>query len=235
MQRSNQLSQATLPCALHFTICIKHSPCFFAKINTQAVHMKSSKLFSAFLDLIEVTFIGVAVFVIVYLFIGQPLEITGTSMEPTLANGEMIIAEKMTSRLDKLERGDIVVFKQPENKNVFVIKRIVGLPGDEITLTKDSVYINGTALNEDYVKTHQILVGKEQETINVATNSYFLMGDNRSNSTDSRKWGPIDEQDIVGKAVIVFSPFEKARLIESDFSIETLKAKVLGIAQASEK
>ncbi len=196
--------------------------------------MKSSKILNFLLDLIEVTFIGVAVFVVVYLFIGQPLEITGTSMEPTLDNGEMIIAEKMTSRLDKLKRGDIVVFKQPENKNVFVIKRIVGLPGDTITLTKASVYVNGSELNEDYVKTHQILVGTEEENIEVPLGSYFLMGDNRGNSTDSRKWGPIAQQDVVGKAVIVFSPFEKARVIESDLSIESLKAKILGIAQASE-
>ncbi len=182
----------------------------------------------------EVTFIGVAVFVVVYLFIGQPLEITGTSMEPTLDNGEMIIAEKMTSRLDKLERGDIIVFKQPENKNIFVIKRIVGLPGDTITLTKESVFVNGSELNEDYVKTHQILVGSEEENIEVPLGSYFLMGDNRGNSTDSRKWGPIAQGDVVGRAVIVFSPVEKARIIESGISVESIKAKILGIAQASE-
>jgi signal peptidase I len=195
--------------------------------------MKTSKIFSFFLDLIEVTFIGVAVFVVVYLFIGQPLEITGTSMEPTLDNGEMIIAEKMTSRLDKLERGDIVVFKQPENPNIFVIKRIVGLPGESITLTKQAVFVNGSELQEDYVKTHQILPTEQEEIIEVPADSYFLMGDNRANSTDSRKWGPITQENIVGKAVLVFSPISKARVIESDLSLQNIKAKLLGNAQAS--
>lgn len=197
--------------------------------------MKSSKILNFFLDLVEVTIVGVAVFVIVYLFIGQPLEITGTSMEPTLDNGEMIIAEKMTSRLDKLERGDIVVFKQPENPNIFVIKRIVGLPGETLTLSEKSVYINGSMLEEDYVKTHQALLTAQDKDIEIPQDSYFLMGDNRANSTDSRKWGPILEQDIVGKAVIVFSPISNARLIESDLSVQNFKAKLLGSAKASEQ
>lgn len=197
--------------------------------------MKSSKILNFFLDLVEVTIVGVAVFVIVYLFIGQPLEITGTSMEPTLDNGEMIIAEKMTSRLDKLERGDIVVFKQPENPNIFVIKRIVGLPGETLTLSEKSVYINGSMLEEDYVKTHQALLTAQDKDIEIPQNSYFLMGDNRANSTDSRKWGPISEQDIVGKAVIVFSPISNARLIETDLSVQNFKAKLLGSAEASEQ
>ena len=194
--------------------------------------MKSSKIVSFILDFIEVIVIGVSVFIVVYLFIGQPLEITGTSMEPTLDNGEMIIAEKMTKRLDKLERGDIVIFRQPENKNVYVIKRIIGLPGDNIRLTSNQIFINGAELDEGYVKSHQNLITDEEKYIEVPKSSYFLMGDNRANSTDSRKWGPIEEVDIVGKAVLVFSPFSHARLIESDLSVDSLKAKVLGSASA---
>jgi signal peptidase I len=195
--------------------------------------MKPS-LISAIIDLVEILFIGVAVFVLVYLFIGQPLEISGTSMEPTLHDKEMIIAEKLSSKMAKLERGDIIVFKQPENRTIFVIKRIIGLPGETVHLKQgEAITVNGTSLTEKYLKKESPFTG-EEITITVPQGSFYLMGDNRKNSTDSRKWGPIPQEDIVGKAVLVFNPISEARIINHAGTVKDLTQKVFRMVEALE-
>ncbi|MEN9389331.1 MAG: hypothetical protein RLY61_415 [Candidatus Parcubacteria bacterium] len=195
--------------------------------------MKPS-LISAIIDLVEILFIGVAVFVLVYLFVGQPLEITGTSMEPTLHDKEMIIAEKLSSKMAKLERGDIVVFKQPENRTIFVIKRIIGLPGETIHLQQDEpVSVNGKGLTEKYLIEETPYTG-EEITVTVPPDAFYLMGDNRKNSTDSRKWGPIPQEDVIGKAVLVFNPISDARIINHAGTMKDLTQKVFRMVEALE-
>lgn len=195
--------------------------------------MKPS-LISAIIDLVEILFIGVAVFVLVYLFVGQPLEITGTSMEPTLHDKEMIIAEKLSSKMAKLERGDIIVFKQPENRTIFVIKRIIGLPGETVHLKQgEPVSINGKLLTEKYLNKEPPFTG-EEITITVPQGSFYLMGDNRKNSTDSRKWGPIPQEDVIGKAVLVFNPISDARIINHAGTMKDITQKVFKMVEALE-
>lgn len=227
MQRSNQLSQAA-----------KKNNAIFAIIYIQDIKefskMKPS-IIRAVIDFTEIVFIGVAVFIIVYLFVGQPLEITGTSMEPTLHNKEMIIAEKLSSKMAKLQRGDIIVFKQPENRTIFVIKRIIGLPGEVVHLKQgQNIAINGNILTENYLGENFPYTGEEL-TITVPADSYFLMGDNRKNSTDSRKWGPIPQKDVVGKAVLVFNPLSNARIINHAGELKDLTQRLIKLVEALEK
>ena len=193
-----------------------------------------SNLSSSIIDVFEVMFIGVAVFAIVYLFVGQPLEITGSSMEPNLHNGEMIIAEKVSSKLSRFKRGDIVVFKQPENKQIFVIKRIIGLPGESLTLKREGIYTEGNLIDESFLTTGTLPFSGDEEVIKIPNDSYYLMGDNRGNSTDSRKWGPIAREDIVGKAVLVFNPFSKARFINTTFELEDIRQRAVRFVEAFE-
>lgn len=186
--------------------------------------LKKANKFTVFLlDLIEISFIAVAVFVLVWAFVGQPLEITGDSMEPTLHNQEQIISEKISGNFSELKRGQIVVFKHPDRPDVLVIKRVVGLPQEKLEIKDGGVYINDNLLEEPYTK-GEVTYGSEvihsNVNIIIPSDHYVLFGDNRSNSTDSRKWGTIPEEDIVGRGFIVFYPITNIRIIDSNFGVQ---------------
>lgn len=168
-------------------------------------------------DFLEVLVIGVAVFALAWIFLAEPLEVTGASMEPTLLNSEQIIVEKLSMNLNDLKRGDIIVFNSPQNPDVLLVKRLIGLPGDKVMISEGSVYLNGEKLEEMYVGA-QITEGKkklpEGQLATVPVDTFFLLGDNRENSTDSRDFGPIKQDEVVGKAVVVYYPLSNIRKIE---------------------
>lgn len=177
-----------------------------------------SKHKETFLDLLEIALVGTAVFFLVYIFIGQLLQVTGDSMHPTLKNQEQIIAEKLSIRFRPLERGEIVVFKHPTIKDRLLIKRVIALPDDTMFLSKGDIYVNGTLLKEHYLANGNYTLGKNEireEEEYVVTKGYVLMGDNRLESSDSREFGPIALENIVGRALIVYYPLENFRLIHN--------------------
>jgi signal peptidase I len=179
---------------------------------------KLSTLSDLFLDLLEIAIIGVTVFVLVYIFIGQLLEVTGNSMEPTLHDQEQIIAEKISLKFKPLTRGEIVIFRHPENNERLLIKRVVGLPGERIKIENGFVYINGEVLKEPYLKEQGVNEGNknliEGVEYHITGNSYVLLGDNRRESSDSRSFGTIREELILGRSLMVYYPFNHIRLIE---------------------
>ncbi|MFH1648915.1 MAG: signal peptidase I [Patescibacteria group bacterium] len=168
-------------------------------------------------DFFEITFIAVTVFVVVYVFVGQLLEVTGESMLPNFEDKEQIIAEKISVKFSDLERGEVVIFRHPEQRDKLIIKRVIGLPGETIKLDSGYVYINGEKLSEDYVKekdtTSSGQVIKEGTEYEIAENSYIFLGDNREKSTDSRDWGAVSKDLIVGRGVLVYYPVEKFRIL----------------------
>ncbi len=170
------------------------------------------------LDFVEITIIGTTIFLLVYLFIGQLLEVTGESMIPTLADKEQVIAEKLSMKINPLETGEIVVFRHPEQHTRLLIKRIIGLPDEKLKIMDGQVYINGTLLEEPYLKNGIITKPAEHMSegveYKIPGNSYILMGDNRGKSSDSRHLGAIREELIVGKALLVYYPLNNFRLIE---------------------
>ncbi len=173
------------------------------------------------IDLIEYTVIGLAVFIFTYIFAGQLLRVTGDSMVPNFHNGEQIIAEKISLRFEEPKRGEVVIFKHPMSPEKLMIKRVIALPGETIKISSDNkVYINNQPLNEPYLETNTLTmpgkVLKEDEEFKVPQNSYILMGDNRSNSSDSREWGPITRNDMVGKGFLVYYPVQRMRFIQRD-------------------
>lgn len=172
-----------------------------------------------FADFTEVLIIGVAVFALAWVFLAEPLEVTGDSMEPTLHNKEQILVEKVSMNFDELQRGDIIVFNSPENPKILVIKRIIGIPGDIVVIEDNAVILNGQQLKELYLKEGTITEAKNTLEEGVKTqvpfNSYIVLGDNRTNSTDSRDFGPIKEEEIVGKAIMVYYPFSNNRMIKN--------------------
>lgn len=172
----------------------------------------------AFVDLLEFIFIGAAVFVLTFIFIAQPLEITGDSMQPNFHDKEQIIAEKLSIKIEDIKRGEVVIVNHPENEGVLLIKRVVGLPGEQISIHEGAVYINNNKLDESYLTDGVITYGKkaleENVEYEIPMEEYIVMGDNRENSTDSRYWGPVHKNDIVGRGFLVYYPLENIRLVE---------------------
>jgi signal peptidase I len=152
---------------------------------------------------------SVLIAVILIVFIYQPVKVEGTSMMPTLSDQERIFINKFTYHyLGNIERGDMVVFKYPLDTSKSYIKRVVGLPGDRVRIDDGQVYVNGTKLDEAYVPEEY----RDHQSFNqekVPADKYFVLGDHRSSSNDSRAWGFVDRKYIYGKAVFVYWPLDK--------------------------
>ncbi|OGK30182.1 signal peptidase I [Candidatus Roizmanbacteria bacterium RIFCSPLOWO2_01_FULL_42_14] len=162
------------------------------------------------MDILEtVTFVG-SIFIVVYLFVMQPNEVRGQSMDNTFRNGEYILTNKLAYKFGEPQQGDVVVFKSPEDKDIDFIKRIIGIPGDKIMIKNGQVIINGMALSETYIlpPTYPLEGGYLQDgtEITVPENHLFVMGDNRPRSSDSRAFGPVPIQDIIGKVFFRYFP-----------------------------
>ena len=126
-------------------------------------------------------------------------------MVPNFANGELLLTEKVTYRFYPPARGDVIVFKAPGPQNVDFIKRIIGLPGDTVKIADGSVFINGQKLDEPY----EAQQTQGDENITLSPNKYFVLGDNRGASSDSRVFGPIDKSSFNGRAWVVYFPLFK--------------------------
>ncbi len=170
-----------------------------------------------FLDLLEAGIIGLVVFSLVYFLVGQLMEVTGSSMQPTLENKEQIFAEKISVKMEPPSRGDIVIFKHPENNKRLLIKRVVGLPNEQIEILNGVVFINEKQLAEEYINTKNSTQGKlqihENEKYTIPENQYLLLGDNREESSDSRQIGFIPRDLIIAKVFAVYFPLKNFRLL----------------------
>ena len=145
-------------------------------------------------------------------FVAQAFRVQGTSMLPVLADSERIIVNKFVYRFRTIERGDVVVFWFPKDPSVSFIKRVVGLPGDTVELRRGVVYVNGQRIDESYVLS-SFRDDESHEPVTVAKGYYYVLGDHRSSSNDSRSWGEVPEKYIYGKAFFRFWPLSKVGLI----------------------
>lgn len=168
------------------------------------------RLGAFFLDILEVVVFAVGIFFFVYLLIMRPHKIKGQSMSPNYPDGEYLLTEKVTYYLRNPERGDIVVFTPPISNTDEFIKRVIATPGETIKVSNGHVYINGQLLEEDYLKSTVLTSGgdylAEDTDYTVPEGKYFVLGDNRPNSSDSRFWGPITKAEISGRAWIIYWP-----------------------------
>ncbi len=176
------------------------------------------------MDILEtVVFVG-SLFMVVYLFILQPNQVKGISMVPTFKDGDYILTSKITYKIRGPKRGDVIVLQSPNNPDIDYIKRIIGLPGDEIMVQNGNVYLNGELLVEPYisVKTntwqgegHYL---KEGVPVVVPPGYVFVMGDNRPRSSDSREFGPIPIQHIIGLVFYRYYPPGSVGWIKNPFA-----------------
>jgi signal peptidase I len=163
--------------------------------------------------------------VLVVVFVVQPVKVEGTSMLPRLHDGERIFVNKLIYYgLPKLSRGDIVVFWPPHDPSKSYIKRIIGLPGETVEVREGRIRINNRELEEPYLDPQLNLSHMNQPPVIVKEHYYFVMGDNRDNSSDSRFWGLVPEKYIYGKALFRYWPLSNASLITHETDYNTVPA-----------
>lgn len=151
--------------------------------------------------------------VLIIRFAVENFRVDGQSMEPTLHNEEYILVDKAVYLLHPPERGDVIVFKYPRDPQVDYVKRIIAIPGDTISVVGQTVTVDGVVLNEFYVNKDDPNNPFSSFTNRlVGPNEYFVMGDNRGNSSDSREWGYVPRQNIIGRAELVYWPFNETNL-----------------------
>lgn len=171
-----------------------------------------------FLDLLQTIVLALAIFMLTYLLLVQPNEVKGNSMHPNFVDRERLLTEKVTYRFSNPQRGDVIVFEAPPDRQKDFIKRVIALPGETIEIKDNRVYINKQILDESYldssVLTHSGAYLSESRAVTLGDNEYFVMGDNRDHSSDSRSWGTITRDKIVGKAWFVYWPLQKLSLIQ---------------------
>ncbi len=153
-------------------------------------------------------FFSILVSFFIILFVYQPVKVEGGSMEPGLEDQERIFINKLVYRWEGIGRGDIVVFRYPRDPHKSFIKRVVGLPGDRVRIAFGHVYLNGKLVEEAYVPEDFLDTRSYPESV-VPANAYFVLGDHRSMSNDSRDFGPVPRSYIYGKAVFGYWPMEK--------------------------
>ncbi len=166
-------------------------------------------------DIVRFTIIALLIVIPLRMFVAQPFIVSGDSMFPTFHNSEYLIIDELSYRITDPHRGDVIVFRYPKNPSRFFIKRVIGLPGETITIHNNKVTIvntdnpQGFVLDEPYVD--DPVLGNV--TTVLKDNEYFVMGDNRPASSDSRAWGPLPENYIIGRAFLRILPINKASIM----------------------
>jgi signal peptidase I len=155
--------------------------------------------------------VGVSAFIILFLY--QPVKVEGTSMLPGLQDQERIFINKFVYELEPIHRGDIVVFRYPKDTSKSFIKRVIAVGGDRVKIVRGEVYVNGNAINEPYIP-QKFMDYRSYPEITVPPNSFYVLGDHRSLSNDSRDFGPVNREYLTGKAVLIYWPVQNFGLLQ---------------------
>jgi signal peptidase I len=164
------------------------------------------------IDIARFLILAIIIVVPIRVFIAQPFIVSGASMEDTFHSGEYLIVDQVTYRFHEPKRGDVIIFRYPKDPSKFFIKRVIGLPGDTVSIEGSTITItntespNGFVVNEPYIKS-MVNGTYLQETL--GDREYFVMGDNRDQSSDSRVWGVLQEERIIGRALFRLFPLRE--------------------------
>lgn len=172
-------------------------------------------------EIIEFAIIALLIVLPVRWFVAQPFIVSGASMEDTFHTGEYLIIDQLTYHFEEPQRGDVIVFKYPQDPSKYFIKRIIGLPGDTIDIQGNTVTLTTQdgetiTLDEPYIKS---MAENTTLTEELGEREYFVMGDNRDASSDSRVWGVLQKDKIVGRAFLRLFPFDEAQLLPGEYDI----------------
>lgn len=170
-----------------------------------------TKLLRILLSGLETAALSLLLFLAVGSLLGR-VRIESISMEPTLYRGEYILVNRVAGLGGDFQRGDVIVFKYPPDPDVQYIKRVIGLPGDQVLVSDGRVFVNGNPISEPYVMAAPTYIG----IWNIPSGSYFVLGDNRNHSNDSHVWGMVPRENIVGKAEFIYWPLHEAGIIPTE-------------------
>ncbi len=171
---------------------------------------------------VQVIVIALIVALPIRFFIAEPFIVQGASMDPTFSTGQFLIVDRVTYRFEEPHRGDVIVFEYPNNPSVYYIKRIIGLPGETVEVRGGEVFVmntlhpDGLKLDEPYVDASH----NSSDTIRekLGDTEYFVMGDNRAQSSDSRVWGPLKRDLIVGRPIIRLTPLSAISVFPGEYT-----------------
>lgn len=177
--------------------------------------------FTFVFELLKIVVISLAIIIPVRYYLIQPFYVKGASMEPNFYDREYLIIDEISYRFNEPERGDIIVFKYPKDPQEYFIKRIIALPGEEIQIKDEKITIyskanpNGFVLTEDYINPEVKTRGLTEEKITLGPKEYYVLGDNRNQSKDSRSFGAVDESFIIGRVMFRGWPFTRVTVFET--------------------
>ncbi len=146
-------------------------------------------------------------------FIAQPFLVSGASMVPTFNPREYLVIDRWTYRTEKPERGEVVVFKYPLDPSTFFIKRVIGLPGETVRIEGGEVHVVSGEVEQILSEPYRSGAMKEDSSITLADDEYFMLGDSREASSDSRVWGPVKERYLVGRPIVRLFPFARVEIM----------------------
>lgn len=180
------------------------------------------RIYYFLLDTIQTILIVASVLMVLYAFVVQPNQVSGSSMYPTFKDKEYLLSNLLNVRLDKYTRGDVIVFHPPVEHDKLYIKRVIGLAGDTVMIKDGKVYLNGAVLDESsylqpMVETYGENFLHEGATVVVPEGFLFVMGDNRPGSSDSREWGFVDKTQVLGESMVRIFPLNKFKIIHNPF------------------
>ncbi|MDO8658642.1 MAG: signal peptidase I [Candidatus Levybacteria bacterium] len=179
-------------------------------------------IYAFFIDTIQTFLLAASVFLVIYIFVFRPFQVNGASMYPNFVDGEHVLTNLISIRFENPKKGEVIVFKAPRDEEKDFIKRVIGTPGDTVSVKNGDVYVDNEKLDQsgflkDDIKTYSGSFLREGETITVPQDKYFVMGDNRPYSSDSREWGFVTKKEIIGQSLFVYWPFNKMRVIKNPF------------------
>ena len=170
---------------------------------------------SAFKEILTFVVLAVIIVIPIRIFVAQPFVVEGESMHPTFESGDYLVVDELTYRFSEPKRGDVVVFRYPGDPKIFYIKRIIGLPGETVHIDHGETKITKTdgtevVLDESYVVAEDATYTQDKT---LGVDQFFVMGDNRPQSSDSRVWGPLPKDDIMGRAYLRLLPPNKVSVL----------------------
>jgi len=181
------------------------------------------KIYNFFIDTVQTLLLVFAVFLVIYVFLFRPFQVSGNSMDPTFRDKQYVLTNIIGLKISDPKKGDVVVFKSPPEPEKDYIKRVIGSPGDVVAIKDGNVYINGKILDESKylapsVRTYGGSFLHENVLVTVPPDSYLVMGDNRGRSSDSRQWGFIPLKLIIGKSFFVYWPLDKIEILKNPYN-----------------
>lgn len=167
------------------------------------------------MEIVRFALIALVIVLPIRFFVAQPFIVSGASMEDTFHHNEYLIVDQLSYRFHEPERGDVIIFRYPRDPSKYFIKRIIGMPGDTVTIENGVVQIANAAQPEGFVLDEPYITSDTgtHGTTTLGPGEYFVMGDNRDESSDSRVWGVLEEDNIVGRAFLRLFPVDRAAVL----------------------